>query len=166
MKIETLVVGMLQENCYIVTINDYSIIIDPGDETQRIIDACKDKNVKEILITHHHFDHIGALKELEEYFGIKENNCTNLFDYEIIKTPGHTSDSVTYYFLSENVMFTGDFNFFHTIGRCDLPTGNIKEMSNSLMLISKYPDNICIYPGHGPKTNLGIEKNNFKYYIR
>lgn len=165
MKIETLVVGMLQENCYIVTIGDNSFIIDPGDEVDRIIDACKDKNIKEILITHHHFDHIGALEELEKHLRLKENFKSNLFNYETIKTPGHTVDSVTYYFPDEKVMFTGDFIFYHSIGRTDLPTGNMEDMVSSLNLISKYPDNIEVYPGHGPKTNLGKEKNNFKYYV-
>lgn len=165
MKIETLVVGMLQENCYIVTVGDNSFIVDPGDEADRIIDACKGKNIKEILITHHHFDHVGALEKLEQYFGLKENVSSNLFNYEVIKTLGHTIDSVTYYFPDEKVMFTGDFVFFHTIGRTDLPTGSDEDMVKSLELISNYPDDIEVYPGHGPKTNLGKEKSNFKYYV-
>ena len=165
MKINILVVGSLQENCYIVTIGNNSFIVDPGDEAERIISACKDKNIKEILVTHHHFDHVGALKKVEEYFGLKENIKSGLFDYEVIKTPGHTDDSLTYYFSNEKVMFTGDFLFYHTIGRCDLPTGSEEDMVKSLELISEYPDNIEIYPGHGPKTSLGKEKQNFKYYF-
>ncbi len=165
MRIDTLVVGTLQENCYIVTIGDNTFIIDPGDEADRIIAACKEKNIKEILITHHHFDHVGALKEIEEHFGLKENNKTDLFDYEVINTPGHTSDSVTYYFPKEKVMFTGDFIFFHSIGRTDLPTGSDEDMAKSLDLISKYPSDCLLFPGHGPKCSLGIEKNNFKNYI-
>lgn len=62
-------------------------------------------------------------------------------------------------------MFTGDFLFYHTIGRCDLPTGSEGDMVKSLELISKYPDDIDVYPGHGPKTNLEKEKQNFKYYF-
>lgn len=165
MKIETIVVGMLQENCYIGTVGDYSFIVDPGAEADKIIAACQGKNVKEILITHHHFDHIGALGELEDYFHLKENVNTKTFKYEVIKTPGHTSDSLTYYFPDENVMFTGDFVFYHTCGRTDLPTGSDEEMRNSLKLISEYPSDIDVYPGHGPKTLLGKEKANFKYYI-
>lgn len=165
MKIETLVVGMLQENCYVVTVGDNSFIVDPGDEADRIIDACKGKNIKEILITHHHFDHVGALEKLEQYFCLKENVSSNLFNYEVIKTPGHTLDSVTYYFPNEKVMFTGDFIFFHTIGRTDLPTGSDEDMVKSLELIGNYPNDTMVYPGHGPKTNLGNEKSNFKYYV-
>ena len=49
MDIETLVVGELQENCYVCTIGNNTFIVDPGDEVEKIIDACKKKNVKEIL---------------------------------------------------------------------------------------------------------------------
>lgn len=62
MIIDKVVVGPLAENCYIVTKNEKTIIIDPGDEGKKIIDVAKDKNVVGVLITHHHFDHIGALK--------------------------------------------------------------------------------------------------------
>lgn len=165
MKIDRLEVGLLKSNCYIVTVGDNSIIIDPGDEPDKILDACKGKNIKEIIVTHHHFDHIGALKELEDYFDLKENKKTNIFDYEVINTPGHTSDSVTFYFPKEKVMFTGDFIFKGNIGRFDLPTGSIFDMKNSLNLICNYSSDIVLYPGHGPKTLLDIEKNNFKYYF-
>ena len=61
-------------------------------------------------------------------------------------------------------MFTGDFLFYRSIGRTDLDTGNDKDMVKSLENISKYSDDITIYPGHGPKSTLGREKQNFKYY--
>ena len=61
-------------------------------------------------------------------------------------------------------MFAGDFLFLNSIGRTDLPTGNDMEMQISLELISKYPDDIVVYPGHGEVTILGHEKSNFKYY--
>ena len=164
MKIERLIVGPLQTNCYVLTFNNYSIIIDPGDEAQTIIDFCKDKNIKGVLITHHHFDHIGALKSIEDYFNIKEGSQIDGFDYEIIATPGHTDDSISYYFKKDNSLFCGDFIFYHSIGRTDLPTGNMDKMKSSLELISKLPDNTIIYPGHGDKTTLKEEKQFFSYY--
>ena len=163
MKIERVIVGPLEENCYIVTKNDKTVIIDPGDEAQKIIDKAKDKNVVGVLITHHHFDHVGALKDIEDYFHIKEGSCPNI-GFEIISVPGHSKDSVIYYFESDKVMFVGDFIFLNSIGRTDLPTGSDIDMQKSLELISKYPDDLTLYPGHGDETNLGYEKNNFKYY--
>lgn len=163
MIIDRVVVGPLEENCYIVTKDDKTIIIDPGDEAEKIINAAKDKNIVGVLITHHHFDHVGALKEIEDYFNIKEGSCLNI-GFEIIKNPGHSRDSVSYYFKDDKVMFVGDFIFLNSIGRCDLPTGSYEEMQKSLEFISKYPDDIVLYPGHGDATNLGYEKNNFKHY--
>lgn len=165
MKIETLVVGTLQANCYIITKEDKSLIIDPGDEGDRIIEFCKNKNIIGVLITHKHFDHVGALKKIEEHFKIKVNSIISDFKYEIIKTPGHTIDSVTYYFPEEKVMITGDFLFKGSIGRMDLPTGSVSDMKKSLELISKYNDDIKIYPGHGNPSILGKEKQYFNYYI-
>lgn len=164
MKIDRVIVGALEENCYIVTKNNKTIIIDPGDEAEKIIAACQNKNVVGVLITHHHFDHIGALKEIENYFKIKESKMIEGFNYQVIEVPGHSSDSVVYYFKDDKVMFVGDFIFLNSIGRTDLPSGSSKEMIESLELIINYPDDIVLYPGHGDFTTLGYEKSNFKYY--
>lgn len=166
MEIEIVVVGELQANCYIVTKNNKTIIIDPGDDAKKIIDAAKDKNVVGILVTHHHFDHIMALKDIENYFQVKEALNIPGFNIEVIKTTGHTDDSVCYYFKDDKVLFSGDFIFYRTIGRTDLPTGSDKEMKHSLELISKYPDDLKVYPGHGISTILGEEKKYFKLYCK
>ena len=148
LKIENLVLGRLRTNCYIVKKNNKCIIIDPGDEAEKIIEACKGYEVEEILVTHHHWDHILALKEIEEQYHLKHNVfLKKSFSYEIIKTPGHASDS------------------FHTIGRCDLETSSIEDMKKSLEEIKKYPDDIKIYPGHGRGSVLGEEKVLFNRYF-
>lgn len=165
MEIKRVIVGFLEENCYIVTKNNKTVIIDPGDDANQIINACINKNVVGVLITHHHFDHIGALKKIEKYFNILEGNCPNI-GFETIKNPGHSKDSASYYFKEEKVLFCGDFIFKDSIGRTDLETGSDKDMINSLKMLSKYPDDLVLYPGHGDKTILGHEKSNFKYYYK
>ena len=160
MNIKRVVVGSLEENCYIVEKNNKCIIIDPGDEADKIISniTCE---VLGILITHYHFDHIGALDELKEKYNLQENNYNiDGFDFEVIDTPGHTSDSKTYYFKDNNIMFVGDFLFKDGIGRMDLPTGSVNEMKKSLDKIFTYPSNTIIYPGHGDKSALGEELFN------
>ena len=160
MNIKRVVVGSLEENCYIVEKNNKCIIIDPGDEADKIISniTCE---VLGILITHYHFDHIGALDELKEKYNLQENNYNiDGFDFEVIDTPGHTSDSKTYYFKDDNIMFVGDFLFKDGIGRMDLPTGSVNEMKKSLDKIFTYPSNTVIYPGHGDKSTLGEELLN------
>ena len=71
-----------------------------------------------------------------------------------------------FYFKKEKVMFTGDFIFKGTIGRTDLYGGNFKQMKESLKNIITYPDDIKIYPGHGPSSTLGAEKEIYKSFIK
>ena len=163
--IKRVVVGYLEENCYIVTKNNQTVIIDPGADATKIIKEVGNKNVVGVLVTHHHFDHIGALKEICNYYHVSEVTSVTGIDFEVIKTPGHTSDSVSFYFKKDSVMFTGDFIFLDDLGRWDLPTGSEKDMLHSLELIQKYPDEIILYPGHGDKTTLGYEKRNIRRYI-
>lgn len=174
MKISNIVVGYLEENCYFLEINNKVLIIDPGDEYLKIKDKLKNKELIGILITHHHNDHIGALNSLINDFNVSVYSNNNLeekiydiddFKFEVIKTYGHTTDSLTYYFKEENVMFTGDFIFKETIGRTDLPTGNFDEMEKSIEKIKQFNDNIIIYPGHGDDTTLDYEKKYNYYFI-
>lgn len=167
MKIKTIKVGYLQANCYILINQKEAIIIDPGDEYEKIKEELEGLTPQAILITHHHLDHIGALKKFKNIKIIdneknKEYKIGN-FKFQVIETKGHTEDSISFYFKDEKIMFTGDFIFKGTIGRTDLPTGNINEMNKSLNKLKKYPVDTKIYPGHGEKTTLKeeIENNPF-----
>ena len=167
MEIKKLVLGSLKTNCYLVIDGEKCLIIDPASDANKIIEACKPYRVTGILVTHHHFDHVLALKDLENAYKLKHNcHNNNGFCYEVIKTPGHTSDSLTFYFYQEGIMFTGDFLFYHTCGRCDLETSSITDMKNSLDLIKEYDDQIIIYPGHGKSSVLGEEKELFSLYFQ
>lgn len=165
MQIEKVIVSEYRTNCYIVTKDNKTLLIDPGDDAEKIESMLQGLNVVGILVTHNHSDHIGALDYFEKKYHLHHNEKCQEFIYETIKTPGHTKDSVTFYFPDEKMMFTGDFLFYNTIGRMDFPGGSEKEMQESLEQIKNYPDDITIYPGHGPKTNLGHEKKNFPYYF-
>ena len=173
MNINILKVGYLKTNCYIVERNNSILIVDPGDDIELIKEKIKDKNIEGILITHYHFDHVGALDELKKQF-----NCPvydyhtldgtiielNNFKFKVLHTPGHTSDSVTFDFFEQKVMFVGDFIFKDSIGRTDLETGNMDIMKMSIDRIKKHNDT-KIYPGHGPETTLDYEKDNNIYFI-
>jgi glyoxylase-like metal-dependent hydrolase (beta-lactamase superfamily II) len=68
--------------------------------------------------------------------------------FQIICVPGHTRGSIALYCEEEKVLFPGDFIFSNTIGRMDLPGGNIEEMIQSLKKIILLPDDTHVYPGH------------------
>lgn len=63
MNIKTIPVGILQTNCYILTKNNQTLIIDPGDEPEKIKNEINTKVIG-ILVTHYHFDHVGALDQI------------------------------------------------------------------------------------------------------
>lgn len=165
MQVKILKVGMLRTNCYIVSNDDKCLIIDPGDDFKEIDNSLS--NPIAILITHRHFDHIGALNELVSKYDIPVYDKSNLkekeyklnsFTFDVIFTPGHTDDCVTYYFKDNKMMFTGDFLFFETIGRTDLETSSLDDIKNSINKIKTYSADIIIYPGHGKDSSLGHEK--------
>ena len=86
------------------------------------------------------------------------------FNFNVIKTPGHKEDAISFYFKKEKMLFSGDFLFYETVGRCDLPGGSIEDMQRSIDKIKKYPHDIKVYPGHGISTTLEHEIENNIYF--
>lgn len=172
MEIKRIVVGALEENCYVLIKNNTCLVVDPGADYLKIKDAIGDNKILGVLITHSHFDHIGALRNFLVKRGVKIFKRSNLeekeynvgdFKFEAIYTPGHSKDSVTFYFREDEAMFIGDFIFRDSIGRTDLPGGDAKEMEQSISKIKEYDPNTKIYPGHNEESTLGYEFENNIY---
>lgn len=194
MKYLTIVTGeMYQENCYLVYGNNRdTFIIDPGDDFD-VIDRTISQNKlipRAILLTHGHFDHVGAVKNIKDKFNIpvymnmndehllsfmrvkdfdvdfdlKEINELRYNDVEVkcIHTPGHSNGSVCY--LIDDLLFSGDTLFAGSIGRCDLPGGSSTVMLNTLSsIICNLDDNLTVLPGHGEKSTMAKEKTTNCY---
>ena len=160
MKIDRVIVGDLKTNCYVISIGDNCLVIDPGDDYNKIKKIIGNKNVVGVIVTHNHFDHIGALNNFDniyDYHNLKEGiNSIGEFGFEVIYTPGHTDDSIVIYFKEYNTMFVGDFIFKDGVGRTDLG-GDYYNLVRSIKKISKYDKDITLYPGHGDGTILGRE---------
>ena len=172
MEIKSVVTGYLDENCYVLIKNKSCLVVDPGDDFQKIKELIGDNKVLGVLITHSHADHIGALRNFLTKRSIKIFKRSNLlerkytigdFSFECIYTPGHSKDSVSFFFKEDNCMFVGDFIFKDSIGRTDLPGGNPNDMKVSLSRIKEYDDDIVLYPGHHDATTLKVEKINNPY---
>ncbi len=172
MEIIKVVTGALDENCYVLVDNGTCLVVDPGDDFPKIKEVIDGRKVLGVLITHSHFDHIGALRNFLTKRSIKIFKRSNLeekqytvgdFKFDCIHTPGHSRDSVSFYFPEDEVMFVGDFIFKESIGRVDLPGGNNNEMTMSIEKILGYDENIVLYPGHYDETTLGHEKENNPY---
>lgn len=80
-------------------------------------------------------------------------------DFKVIRTPGHTPDSICFYSEKEAVLFTGDTLFAGTIGRTDLPGGDYDSEIRSIMeKLIFLPGETAIYPGHGPASTIARER--------
>lgn len=78
-----------------------------------------------------------------------------------ILTPGHSPASLSFYHEESKSLFSGDVLFFESIGRTDLPGGNydtlVQSIRNKLFPLG---DEVTVYPGHGPSTSLGYEREH------
>lgn len=204
MIFHNLVLGALGTNCYILADENTkkAIIIDAPDRADIILDFINEKNyiVDKLVLTHGHYDHIMALKELKEktkvplcvhengkeflmdgiknlsHYGgyewtpvepdilLKEGDTVDFgeISLKVLHTPGHTSDCICLY--GEGILISGDTLFCRSIGRCDHPTGDMRQeiesIKQKLMIL---PDDVKVYPGHGPYTTIGEERKENPY---
>ncbi len=192
MDIHTLTLGNFQTNCYIVAENGHCVIIDPGYEPEKILAFLSKKSLsaEAILLTHGHFDHVGAVEALINATGCalymhQADHCqpaiykmlypltgrlTPIFveegdvvpmDLRVLETPGHTPGSVCY--MAPGVLFSGDTLFRGSCGRTDLPGGSGKILKESLQKLARLEENHLVYPGHGESTDLAGEKRYNPY---
>ena len=178
MKVE--IIKCLQDNYSYLIIdesNQDACVIDPS-EANPIIDFIENKkiNLKYILNTHHHYDHIGGNLKLKKKYNSKvvgfkndksripgidillEDNQVwraNNFEAKIYHVPGHTSGHIAFHFFKENKIFTGDTLFSLGCGR--IFEGTYQQMFNSLTKIKKLPKHTKIYCGH----EYTLQNSNF-----
>lgn len=211
--VQTLSLGPIGTNCFIANVagDRRAVIVDPGAQGDRVIAAvrARDLTVEAVLITHCHWDHIGAVapvaRELgvpvymsrieapvledigsyaPEQFGPYESwKADELLDggerlelagmqLEVIHLPGHSPGTMGFYaegvagddggaFQSPPVLFVGDLIFQGSIGRSDLPfaDGDVL-LESAAMLLERLDDATVLYPGHGPDTTIGRERQH------
>lgn len=177
--IRALQVGPLAANCYIFGCAETkaAAIIDPGGNAAAINRQLNDDGLKAecVINTHGHFDHTGANREFKlpvfihkadagsnaaAYFRfIKDGDIIKAgnLSLEVIHTPGHSPGSVC--LRCGEILFSGDTLFAGSIGRTDLNGGSEEQMAGSLArLAAMIDDRTKVYPGHGPSTTMGQEK--------
>lgn len=185
LKIFTMALGAYQTNCYLVWQEGCKdcLVIDPGYEAQTVAAQAEKRGLEiaGVLLTHGHFDHVGAVRELvmdrdiPVYLNAKDTAMppqmtagplyyTNTYEdtltlagisFRVIPTPGHTPGSVC--LLTENHLFSGDTLFRGSCGRTDLPGGSWQEMQDSLKKLAQLPPDTRVYPGHGAASLLADE---------
>ena len=194
MTINSKPMGDYQTNCYIVTIDDKDIIIDPGiDATSWVLENTK--NPIAILNTHGHFDHVWSNKELKEKLDIPiycpKDDCFMLsddpssqgtpkskadievepdyvFDIDAIKVKFHHFPGHTPGCSAieiEDSLFAGDFIFQGSIGRVDFPYSNPNDMKKSINKVLEWKKDFIVFTGHGNSTTLFKERDSLKAWL-
>ena len=169
MKIQ--IIRCLQDNYSYLIIDETNLnacVVDPS-ESEPIINFVESNNInlKYILNTHHHFDHVDGNIELKKKYNsnivgfkgdkdrIPEINILvddqeiwkeDNFEAKIIHIPGHTTGHIAFYFFNEKIIFTGDTLF--SLGCGKIFEGTYKEMFESLSKIKNLPEDTKIYCGH------------------
>ena len=193
LKIHVLPLGDYQTNCYIVHEENstHCLIIDPGYEPEIISAYLEEKGLtpEAILLTHCHFDHVGAVKDLAAQYDCKvfldkkelamppmltngplyytdgygDGDTLTLagIPIQVLETPGHTPGSVC--LIMEDTLFSGDTLFAGSCGRPDLPCGDARAMRDSLRRLAALSENYRVCPGHGPSSTLNREKQTNPY---
>jgi glyoxylase-like metal-dependent hydrolase (beta-lactamase superfamily II) len=151
-------------------------IIDAGSSPDELGEEIDDLGLRvtKILLTHSHWDHIGALPEIMAAHAapviastevaprteiVKEGDEVTVGKLRgrVLKTSGHTPDSITYVF-EDRVAFTGDALFAGSIGGTSNDKLKAQEISHIRSKILTLADDCEIRCGHGPASTVGIEK--------
>lgn len=208
MDVRMYTVGMIQENTFLVSRKGgtEAVIIDPGEEAPKLLAAIEEHGLTlvGILITHTHFDHIGAVADLHDATGaevwcpagevetlrdpnavmrwegfgpfrgydpehlVKGGDVVSLagFDFQVVATPGHSPDHVTYALPDEGALFSGDVLFQGSVGRTDLPGADHATLMRSIAtLLERFDDAITVCPGHMGVTTLGQERRSNPFVL-
>ena len=198
MLIKIIPVGQLETNCYIVTDENTldCAVIDPGDESNTILDYLEMNHLKcrAVLLTHGHYDHVGAVDAIAEETGAAvymnerddtrhaadphlpytlKANGKSYDDGDVIELGGLRFEVIAtpghtpggVTLRCEDALFTGDTLFKGSCGRTDLPGGNMEQELKSLRRICELPGDYEVYPGHMDSSTLERERE-FNYYCR
>ena len=198
MNIKTIPVGQLEANCYVV-VNEETlacVVIDPGDESNTIMDYIESNHLscEAIMLTHGHFDHVGAVNEILDQTGCALYINPRDEGYEVgmsgmkFKMPeggkyyddGDVIVEAGFEFkvlatpghtpgsvclICGGALFTGDTLFRGSCGRADLPGGSMREEMRSLKKICALEGDYEVYPGHMDSSSLERERR-FNHYCR
>lgn len=184
LSLRVLTVGEWGTNCYLLESNGECLVVDPGDEAERILSAVAGRPVGAIVLTHGHPDHLGAMAAIRGFtsapvylhaadsaaFGVPADReladgqslRVGWFSLQVVHTPGHTPGSVCLRF--DQRVLVGDTLFPGGPGRTDSPQALEEVLASLREIVFTWPDETLFYPGHGQGATVGAVRPAFQSF--
>jgi glyoxylase-like metal-dependent hydrolase (beta-lactamase superfamily II) len=188
-EIHRLVVGPMDNNVYVLRCKatGEAVLLDAANEHDKLLELCRRLDVRKVLETHGHWDHIQAVPAIRDAgydVGVTAADAAMLPSYDFvlehdtvidvgrlrlhtIATPGHTPGSMSFLVEGSPVLFSGDTLFPGGPGNTKFEGGDFPTIIRSVeeRLFSPLPADTIVMPGHGLDTTIGAESPHLQEWI-
>ena len=188
-EIHKVVVGPVENNVFVLrcTETGESLLIDAANEHELLLELAQALNVRRIVETHGHWDHIAAIPAMRDAgysVGVTTEDASMLDSYDeileddtiievgrlklrTIHSPGHTPGSMSFKLEGAPILFTGDTLFPGGPGATKFPGGDFPTIMRSIedRFYRVLADDTLVLPGHGDDTTIGNEKPSFDDWV-
>lgn len=189
-ELRTRPVGEYAENAYVLicTASRDSVLIDPGAKPDTLAEMLQGTRPVAILLTHTHFDHIGALAEMRAQLKVplmlhsgphangiivdadrwlKDGDTLKLGEHRLRfwYTPGHTQDQICIGIEGDPRIIVGDTIFDGGPGKTWTTEGFATTLNTLRQVVLRWPDDTVCFPGHGPSFRLGDRRKDIEAFL-
>jgi glyoxylase-like metal-dependent hydrolase (beta-lactamase superfamily II) len=189
LEIHKLVVGPMDNNVFVVRCRHTgdAVLIDAANEHDKLLDLASRLNVRRVIETHGHWDHIQAVPEMRDAgysVSVTDADAAMLPSYDeiidddavievgqlrlrTILTPGHTPGSICFLVEGKPILFSGDTLFPGGPGATSFEGGDFPTIIRSLedRLFAALPPETMVLPGHGDDTTIGTESPHLQEWV-
>jgi len=188
-EVHRLVVGPWDNNVFVVRCRrtGEALLIDAANEHERLLEVCRALEVRVVVETHGHHDHVQAVPQVREAgidVAVRKEDAAMLDSYDLLledddvlevgrlrirtaHTPGHTPGSICFAVEGTPLLFTGDTLFPGGPGNTKTDLGDFSVIIRSIAdrLYAAYPDETIVLPGHGAMTTIGAERPHLDEWV-
>jgi glyoxylase-like metal-dependent hydrolase (beta-lactamase superfamily II) len=188
--VHKLVVGPMDNNVFVLRCKETgdAVMIDAANEHEKLLELCQGLNVRTVLETHGHWDHIQAVPAVRDagyQVGVTAEDAGMLEAYDYLledesvieigrlrihtsHTPGHTPGSMCFRVEDTPLFFSGDTLFPGGPGNTSFEGGDFETIIRSIdrRMFATLPDDTIVLPGHGDDTTIGAEKPHLDEWVK
>ncbi|MCY3849721.1 MAG: MBL fold metallo-hydrolase [Acidimicrobiaceae bacterium] len=188
-EVHRIVVGPVDNNVFVVRCRETGegVLLDAANEHERLLELCRALDVRTVLETHGHWDHIQAVPAVREAgykVGVTAQDAAMLPSYDYLltdesvieigrlrihthHTPGHTPGSMSFSVADTPLLFTGDTLFPGGPGATSFEGGDFPTILRSIedRMFRVFDADTIVLPGHGADTTIGIEIPSFDEWV-